>query len=267
MKLTEKATAVLEATREKLMSGNVGGITEFMRWQINFPDKPMNHWSYSNRLMAYLGSGSYDCRGSKQWKEVGRWPARGSKAAFIIIPVIIKDHTNLDEEGNPKEVLVSFKSVPVFGYSSTDGAPLEQPELPKEDQLPDLYKVCEKLGIRVQYEELGTAYGCVDINATVISLANTHPSVLYHELAHAVRLKNGWYNKNDYDGEEAIAETTACVLSELFEHEDITGFTLKYLKHYLKDLDKLLSFIKQISQTLSTLLDLQGQERSEEDDL
>ena len=108
----------------------------------------------------------------------------------------------------------------------------------------------------MEYADLPGAWGCVDHEATTIQLKTKHPKVFYHELAHAIRLKNDWYNDKDYAGEEAIADTVACVFSQLFDGEDTTNDTHDYLKYYLGSIDKMVTFLGDINKTMLTLLDV-----------
>lgn len=256
--MSDKCKLVLEEVRQKLLSGNVGPLVDFGKLQVQGYNKPMSKWSFLNQLMCYLSTGSIDCRGVNQWKEVGRWikpGAEGGKATYIRVRCVTKkDKSQPETEDNV--VSVFYKWAPVFPDHATTGQPLPDPEPVIVDQLPDLYEVCKKVGIQVKYAELPGAWGCVDNAATTIELATKHPKVFYHELAHAIRLRNDWYNKNDYDGEEAIADTVACVFSQLFDGEDTTFDTHRYLTHYLKSVDKMVMFLQDITQTMLTLLDV-----------
>lgn len=258
MILSDKAKIVLEEIRQKLLSGNVGPLVDFAKLQVNGYDKPMNKWSQLNQLLAYLSTGSIDCRGINQWREVGRWikpREEGGRATFIRVRCLEK--YDKDKPLEPENISkVYYKWVPVFPDIATTGQPLPEPEPLEVDQLPDLYEVCKKIGIKVEYADLPGAWGCVDNAATTIQLRSKHPKVFYHELAHAIRLKNGWYNQKDYDGEEAVADTVACVFSQLFDHEDTTSDTHRYLTHYLGTIDKMVSFLGDITQTMLTLLDV-----------
>lgn len=258
MILSEKAKIVLEEVRQKLLSGDVGPFVDFAKLQVKGYDKPMNKWSTLNQLMCYLSTGSIDCRGANQWREVGRWikpRAEGGRATYIRVQCKVKEDPKLPADPeNIKKVF--YKWVPVFPDTATIGEPLPEPEPIEVDQLPDLYEVCRKCGIKVEYADLPGAWGCVDNAATTIQLKTKHPKVFYHELAHSIRLKNDWYDKKDYDGEEAIADTVACVFSQLFDHEDTTLDTHRYLTHYLGTIDKMMKFLGEINRTMLTLLDV-----------
>lgn len=258
MKMSVKAQVILEEVRQRLLSGDVGPLVDFAKLQVKGYDKPMSKWSTLNQLLAYLTTGSIDCRGINQWREIGRWikpSEEGGRATYIRVRCIEKYNKN--EPETPENIAsVYYKWVPVFPDTATVGQPLPEPEPIIVDQLPDLYEVCKKVGIKVEYADLPGAWGCVDQGATLIQLKTKHPKVFYHELAHAIRLKNGWYNLKDYDGEEVIADTVGCVFSQLFDGEDTTHDTLSYLTHYLGSIDKMVDFLGDINKTMLTLLDV-----------
>lgn len=254
MKLSDKATAVFEETRQRLLSGDLGPFVDFAKLTVKGYDKPMSKWSALNQLIAYFTTGSVDCRGYKQWQEVGRWvkPAsEGGRATYIRVHCVVKPKDDDQEE----EEKVFYKWVSVFPDYATDGDPLPEPEELDVNQLPDLYEVCRKLGIQVKYADIPGAWGCVDRDATLIELKTKHPSVFYHELAHAIRLKEGWYDQDDYDGEEAIADVIACVFSKLFDNEDTTFSTHRYVSHYLGSIDMMVGFLSEMAKTIEKLLD------------
>jgi len=265
MYLSDKAKLVLEEVRQKLLSGNVGPLVDFAKLQVKGYDKPMSKWSALNQLMCYLSTGSIDCRGIDQWREVGRWikpREEGGRATYIRVRIVKKlDPKQPETPDNIDSVF--YKWAPVFPDTATTGQPSPEPEPIVVDQLPDLYEVCKKVGIKVEYADLPGAWGCVDNAATTIQLRTKHPKVFYHELAHAIRLRNDWYNKNDYDGEEAIADTVACVFSQLFDHEDTTHDTHSYLTHYLGTIDKMVDFLSDINKTMLTLLDVSDMSHKE----
>lgn len=258
MIMSEKAKTILEEVRQKLLSGNVGPLVDFAKLQVKGYEKPMSKWSTLNQLLAYITTGSIDCRGIDQWRQVGRWikpRSEGGRATYIRVRCVVKlDPKKPETDDNIAKAY--YKWVPVFPDHATQGEPLPEPEPVVVDQLPDLYEVCRKCGIKVEYADLPGAWGCIDNAATTIKLKTKHPKVFYHELAHAIRLKNDWYNQKDYDGEEAIADTVACVFSELFDGEDTTHETHAYLTHYLGSIDRMVTFLGDINKTMLTLLDV-----------
>lgn len=92
-------------------------------------DVPCNRWSHSNRLLAYL-SGMQDARGIQQWREVGRWLNKGSKAVLILVPLYAqrKKSARIEDQEKPR-FLVGFGCCPVFRVEDTEGALVETLEL------------------------------------------------------------------------------------------------------------------------------------------
>src|SRR5659263_251378 len=52
-------------------------------------DIPADKWSFLNRVLMYLNE-TDDARGFRQWQEVGRYVKKGSKAFYILAPMIKK---------------------------------------------------------------------------------------------------------------------------------------------------------------------------------
>ena len=101
MILSEKAKLVLEETRQKLLSANLGPLVDFAKLQVKGYDKPMSKWSYLNQLIAYLSTGSIDCRGIDQWRQVGRLikpRSEGGRATYIRVHCLIKENPALPPE-------------------------------------------------------------------------------------------------------------------------------------------------------------------------
>lgn len=49
--------------------------------------KPCNSWSFCNQLIMLL-SGTADARGFRQWQQINRQVNTGSKAVYILAPII-----------------------------------------------------------------------------------------------------------------------------------------------------------------------------------
>ncbi|MBN2829295.1 MAG: hypothetical protein JXR56_03120 [Candidatus Cloacimonetes bacterium] len=260
MKLTDKARDMLDLVSNKLLNNDIGNIVDFARFTVSGYDTPMSHWSPLNQLLVFMTTNSLDCRGFRQWQSVNRYVKKGAKATYILVPLV---KTEKGERNEELKHLLGFKTVPVFPLHATEGEPL--PELKLPEKKPNLYEVAEVLNIQVIYEGMTGAYGSCKSDATIIRLGNTHPAIFYHELAHAVRLKKGWYRKTDYAGEEIIAETVACTLSKLLDDEDITADTSQYVKYYANDsVQKVINFLSEISKTLVALLDIKSNESIKE---
>src|SRR5574340_618277 len=69
-------------------------------------DIPSDKWSFLNRILMYLNN-TEDARGFKQWKQVGRYVKKGSKAFYILAPMFKKviEEKTLEE----KQILSGFR--------------------------------------------------------------------------------------------------------------------------------------------------------------
>ena len=197
------------------------------------PELPCANWSLCNRfIMALHGTG--DARGFNQWREVYRYPRKGSKAFYILAPVLrpafapVKVMVDGQEKTEIRRVqgLVGFRCVPVFRVEDTDGKALEQY---KPREYPPLVEVAKAWGLEVRYARISNAYGAYD--RTAITLSTEDQEDFFHELAHAAhdrieKLKGGQHRE-----QEAIAELSAAVLSRLYGHNYDSG-AWQYLAYY-----------------------------------
>ena len=119
MSLHPKIKPALDKILELFRSGNLPKAVAV----VTFPpfDVPSNDWSFCNRLIM-AESGTSDARGFRQWKSVGRYVKKGSKAIYILAPNFVKrtlhdrdmrefDNTGSDQTG---KMLWDFEIVPVF---------------------------------------------------------------------------------------------------------------------------------------------------------
>jgi|OM-RGC.v1.025546822 hypothetical protein len=114
--LPPKAAACLEKVVEQFKSGDLSAVTQAVRIQID-PNSPAIKWSLSNRVLAWVQAQELDCRGYRQWQEVGRQVKKGSRAVYIFRPITIK---NTKEEEEDDYICVGFWPIPVFAASSTE---------------------------------------------------------------------------------------------------------------------------------------------------
>ncbi len=91
--------------------------------------KPCEKWSANNKLIMEL-NGTEDARGYQQWREVGRQVKQGSKAFYILGPVMPKEK-NLAESPKP----VSFTRIPVFKIEDTELAKIDTTQPKKEKRV------------------------------------------------------------------------------------------------------------------------------------
>ena len=180
MKLSGKAKEAMGKVIAKFESGDLSPMVEMAR--IKLPeDAPAHKWTFSNRVLAYAQSGSVDCRGYRQWQAAGRQVQKGSCAAFILGPILVKRETNEGEE----KALVGFRSIPVFAYQDTqaeNGDALDY----TPTELPPLMEVAQQLGVDVAYAPTkdGSLGNC-KTDGSRITLGSEDPGVFFHEMAHA----------------------------------------------------------------------------------
>jgi hypothetical protein len=179
------------------------------------PDLPSSSWSLMNRMIMFF-SGSDDARGIRQWNQIGRYVKAGSKAIYILAPVIKTVKKDNDDE---KTFLRGFKAIPVFRLEDTDGKPItyeavELPELP-------LINKAEEWGITVKTAFYNERYlGCYSPSREEIRLASPDEAVFFHELAHAAhkRVLGGLKGGQDWR-QEIVAELSAQALCYLVGKE------------------------------------------------
>lgn len=220
-------------------------------------DLPCAKWSLGNRLMM-LVQGTADARGYRQWKEAGRNVRKGSKAIYILGPVLVKrDKENPDSE----LALIGFRGIPVFRFEDTEGEPLETSDYTPET-LPPLQTVAERIGIKVSYTPaLADFMGRYIPKHKAIELCTHDAATWFHELAHAVDDYLGTMKRARrkdeaaYKDGEVVAEFCAAALAKLYGI-DYEHNALKYIQHYRADAAKAVTrLFARIEAVLSFILE------------
>ena len=171
MKLSANAQATLDKVVERFRSGDLSPIVEIARLQRTGDPIPSDRWTLSNRVVAYCQTGSWDCRGFRQWQQVGRHVRRGAKASFIFGPVLVR-HKD-PETGEEVPVLVGFKTIAVFADHQTEGKELPVvSHAPRE--LPPLADVAERMGIDVRETNPGEIEGATQWQALPTAVEHSH---------------------------------------------------------------------------------------------
>ncbi len=201
-------------------------------------DRPMYRWSWRNQLIAVM-CGTTDARGFKQWQEVGRNVKKGTKAIWILAPLVGK--TKDKDTGEDKPVVYGFRSIPVFKYEDTQGEALIKPESDKYadwiSELP-LIDVANSWGITVDActHHQGQALGSYRFGGSGkgIVLATENLSTWAHEMIHASDDKVHGLNKRDRATGEIIAELGSAVLLTClgFEYEADLGGAYDYIRSW-----------------------------------
>jgi len=229
-KLSEKAQMSLDKVVEQFKTGDLSPICYAVRLQLD-PEAPASKWTLSNRVLAYIQTGSLDCRGYHQWQAVGRQVKKGSLSAYILRPRLVKK-TNAD--GEDEQRLIGFAPVAVFSADDTEGDPLPGYTPIK---MPPLADLAAKLGIDIDYQPLPPGvYGSYQPLKDEIRLATHDEATFFHELAHAAHNRvEGELKGGQHEEQETIAEFSATVLMELYGIRDHTGNAWHYISLYAAD--------------------------------
>lgn len=239
MKLSAKAQKALGRVVEQFETGDLSPIVKIVRLRRTHP-VPFDHWSFSNRILAYVQTGSADLRGYRQWQKAGRQVQKGSTAAFIWAP---RTKKITDDDDNETTRVIGFLSVAVFPDYATEGDPVPGLEQPPAD-LPPLADIAEKMGITTRWtssparDHLGIPPGCLgkcNMDGSEITLGTHDPEVFFHELAHAAHARIDGLRPGQHTDQETIAEFTAAVLMALYGLGDRTGNAWRYIQSYSKD--------------------------------
>lgn len=255
MNLSNAARASLSRVIEKFQEGDLSPITQVARIRLAV-DAPASRWSFSNRVIAFVQTGELDCRGYGQWRQMGRQVQKGSKAAYILRPQILKKIANEDEDEEAGLVCIGFSPIAVFPASATQGDEPLPDYTPVE--LPPLSDVASRLGVQVSYVPVASdRLGDCHVSGSKIRLGSADPAVFFHELAHAIhaRLAGGLRGGQDAR-QEIVAEFSAAVLMELYGLRDHSGNAWRYIQAYAKDplqsITKALGTVEKVLAVLTT---------------
>lgn len=255
MKLSPHVEQSLTRVIEKFKSGDVSPIHAVIQMQLD-PNAPANRWSFCNKVLAFAQAGELDCRGFMQWKEMGRYPKKGSRAVYIIKPITAKRKTVENGEEKEDVVCIGFGTVAVFPASATDGEgdiPSYQPR-----KVPPLTDIAQKLGIDISYVPIAnTILGDCTLDGTKIRLNSADPAVFFHELSHAIHARiEGGIIGGQQRGQETVAEFAAAVLMDFYGFTDHTGNAWKYISRYAKDpLEAITKALATVEQVLAFLFE------------
>mgnify|MGYP003973971591 FL=1 len=230
MQLSDKAQASINKVVKRFKSGDLSPISSVVRIEID-QSAPAMKWSLSNKILAFAQAEELDCRGFRQWQNMGRQIKKGSGATYIFRPHTIKSTTK-DEEEN---ICVGFSPVAVFPASCTSG----DEELPgyKPAELPPLADVAQKFGIAVSYVPVTQdKLGDCKADGSKIRLGSHNPRIFFHELSHAIHARiEGKLTGGQQVNQETIAEFTTAVLMDFYGLEDHTGNAWEYISQYAND--------------------------------
>ena len=249
MKLSDKAQASINKVIKRFKSGDLSSISSVVRIELD-QFAPARKWSLSKKILAFTQAEELDCRGFRQWQNMGGQVRKGSSAVYIFRPHTIKNTTK-DEKEN---ICVGFSPVAVFPASCTSG----DEELPgyKPAELPPLTEVAQKFGIAVSYvpvtpEKLGDCKA----DGSKIRLGSHNPRIFFHELSHAIHARiKGKLTGGQQVNQETIAEFTTAVLMDFYGLGDHTGNAWEYISQYADDpivaITKALGTVEKVLATL-----------------
>jgi len=196
---------------------------------------PCRKWSWRNQLLVAL-RGCEDARGFRQWQAVGRNVKAGERAFHILAPTT----RNVIDGVTDKErfIVIGFKSIPVFGFEQTEGAPLaaKDPEADKWIESLPLLQVAKSWGLAVETFD-GESADCLAWyrRRKGIGVGTTNLSTWTHELVHAADDRNGKLKEDrQHWRSETVAELGSAILLRLlgFEDESDLGGCWGYINRY-----------------------------------
>jgi antirestriction protein ArdC len=251
--LSATAQASLDKVIDRFKAGDLSPIVKVARIHLD-PSAPASRWTFSNKVLAFVQTGQIDCRGFRQWQEVGRQVVKGAKAAFILRPKTVRKE---NDEGEVETFCIGFAGIPVFSIDVTEGEPLPD-YAPAE--LPPLHDVAQRLGAEVSWLPVpADRLGDYSPSRDKIRVGTQDPSVFFHELAHAAHKRVlGDLQGGQDAGQETVAELTAAVLMDLYGLGDRTGNAWRYIEAY-NPKDPLAAVCKALAD-VSQILDLLFQE-------
>ncbi|WP_105140776.1 PBECR4 domain-containing protein [Streptococcus suis] len=225
----------------------------------------------------------------KSWKEdFGRTVIKGSKSLRIFAPQITKlrdpqtGEVLKDEQGNDK-TRITFKLVPVFDISQTEGKELPKPIYQLEgnhENYSKLYRsakaYAQSKGLTMEFNSnIGEANGYYSRkeNKIVIKAGMSEQQTLktiYHELAHADLHSSHTVTKDlQYSDAELQAESVAYVVANHYGL-DTSEYSFGYLatwvrdKEALSDLEAQLEIVQKEAQHLINSLDRELEKQLEQ---
>ena len=231
MKTTETAKKTLDKILDSFEAGNVPEALAIAL--LPKQNVPSSSWSFGNRWIQAI-EGTQDSRSFLDWKKVGRYPKKGSKAIYILAPIVVtKREKNEAGREEKKTFIAGFKAQAKFRYEDTDGEPIEQTDL-TPPQPPPLAEVAEEWKIKVLYEGRGGDYRGYFVPAqNVIGLVTHDEKVWFHELAHAAHQRVSGRLKGGQDWkQEIVAELAAATLLHLYRRRTNDGQAYRYIRRY-----------------------------------
>lgn len=270
---TALANKILAKIIDEFQSGKITKIisgTPFIKDPND--DRPCWNWTLKNRILMVM-QGTFDARNIAQWNSMGRNVIANSKAIYIIKPRIDYGCAKCTRKEKRNVALVYQKSertykCPLCEYTckytdignTTDEETYKrirgygcQPEFCVEDtegkslpeykprKMPPLADVASKWGIKITYQMDPThrTMGSYRLEKNDIHLGTENAGIFFHEISHAadniLLEKKGKKLKGGQNSvQEAVAQLSSCVLSEMYDTGSVKAFTFEYLRQYSK---------------------------------
>ena len=186
---------------------------------------PSSRWTTSNQVLIGL-AGTVDARSFQQWNDIERRVKKGSKAVYIVVPVVKKEDSKGKDNSAPTTVfntVAKFRAEDTLGWNKDKGQWDDTPLEYELRMLPSLWGKSAEWGLQVNYTshvEPGY-FGSYAPETRKILLASESPVVFYHEIGHAAhhRICGDEFNSIEKWKKEAVAELAATVIAVLYEQD------------------------------------------------
>jgi len=261
--LSAKAQESLNRMIERFQAGETGSIVDVIKDRLSLPaDAPYLRWSWGNQCLAFFQSGHLDCRGFRQWEQVGRHVSKGKHSDAFIFRVLTR--RDVDDDGTEHFIPYAVTSISVFSYAQTEGDALEGYE-PRE--VPPLMDVAQAWNLNVQWEPTVGCFGYYSELQGKIVVGTQDWKTWFHELCHAADARvHGDLRQQSKVVVEATAEMGATVLAELYGMGDRTGNLLEYVQMFSDDpLTAITECANRVGAVLDEILGYEKPERTSAD--
>ena len=228
---SEMVKNILDSLVREVISGGAVAYIHDKVQRFDDGSIPMRKWSLCNQMIAFF-NGTRDARTFNAWKEVGRFPKKGSHSFQIVAPLFKTEKDNATDE--EKRVLSGFTLINEFRIEDTEGKELPYQTRMKElktEEFP-LIDVAQKLGIKVKADLCGMAEGSFSPFERVIRMNCTDKQVFLHELSHGIiaEIKRKEKITLEYGFEEICAELSSAFLGSLYKVEIDLQNTKAYIQ-------------------------------------